>query len=119
MSRRILVVSAVLLIIGMAVLIYADPLARLAFGTSPTGRAFTSNTTQTFTFNNRTITAGPGGLAGGFVGRATGVNTLGSVATLIAIALISVGVVLEFVVIFLWQDRGNPPVRPASGPEGQ
>jgi len=67
MSRKILVLSTVLLIVGVAVLVYADPLARLSlgFGGAP-GRSvsFTVSFTRTFTFNNSTVTVSPG--SGGF-----------------------------------------------------
>ena len=112
MSRRILILSTVLLLAGVVVMLYADPLARLTLGFSPTGSSFVSSVTRTFTFANRTITANPG--AGGFGGAFGGglggraVNTTGTVETLVAIGLIGVGLVLEVMTVFLWQGKPKP-----------
>ena len=124
MSRKILVLSTVLLIVGVAVLIYADPLARLSLGVGGApGRTvgFSVSVTRTFTFNNSTITISPGsgGFAGGFPGGGfvTGrgaTNTNGTIETLVAMAILGVGLVLEVVTIFLWQ--GQPKSAPKPTP---
>jgi hypothetical protein len=104
MSRKILVVSLVLLVVGLGVLVYSDPLARLSFGASRSGfpvTSFTRSTTFTFTGGNFTIPSGglPGrsGLLGG---------TTAEVATLVAIAVVAVGLVLEVLALLMWQ--GGP-----------
>lgn len=127
MSRKILVLSTVLLIAGVAVLIYADPLARLSLGASTTpGRSvsftFTSSITRTITFGNSTITIAPGsgGFTGGFpgggtfvTGRAAATNTNGNIETLVALAVLGVGLVLEVMAIFLWQGQPKPAPQPS------
>lgn len=113
MSRKILVLSAVLLVAAIIVMVYADPLARLSLGQGrPT---FFGNGTRTATFNNSTFVLNPGSFPA-ISGRGSG-NSLGQIATLAAIAMAAVGLVLEFVVIFLWQDEKKPPLQtePAQG----
>jgi len=119
MSRRLLVISTVVLLVGVAILIYADPLARLSFGGTP-GRftgAFTSTFTGTFTrtLGNSTFTVSPG--SGGFPGVGAAVrtgDTNGQVETLIAIALLAVGLVLEVMTIFLWQSKPKEAAPPTA-----
>ena len=111
MSRKILILSAVFLVAAMAIMVYADPLARLSLGQA--GPAFTSNTTRTVTFNNSTFTFNPGSITG-FRGRGA-VNSSGQIETLAAIALAAVGLVLEFVVVFLWQEEKVAPVQAQPG----
>jgi hypothetical protein len=117
-SRRILILSAVMVILGLAALIYVDPLARLSFGATA-GRVFTANSTRTFTggtftFGNRTISVTPGsGVPGAFAAR--GVDSTGMIETLVAVALVAVGIVLEVLVIFLWQGKPTPPSTPGYG----
>ena len=104
----------------MGILVYADPLARLSLGQSGatfTGTTFTGfpgfNGTRTFTINsNFTL---PGGTFPGGVRRAA-VNTDGQIETLVAIAIIAVGIVLEFVAIFLWQGGSKPPSQAVEAP---
>ena len=112
MSRKILVISTVLLLAGVAILIYADPLARLSLGGTVSRISFTGTFTgsfsRTFSFGNSTFTVGPG--SGGFpvgVG-ARAVNTNGQVETLVALAILAVGLVLEVMTIFLWQGKPKP-----------
>jgi len=118
MNRKILILSTVLVVAGLVVLVYADPLARLSLGGGP-GTVFGTNTTRTFTFSNRTITFTPGSGAGGFGG--TGgfvsrtVNTNGQVESLIAIALVAVGLVLEVLFIVLWQGKTASATQPSYG----
>ncbi len=111
MSRKILVISTVLLLAGVGVLIYADPLARLSLGVGPARAAFTGTFTGTFTrtfsFGNSTFTVSPGSggfpVGGGIAARTADTN--GQVETLVAIALLAVGLVLEVMTIFLWQTK--------------
>ena len=118
MNRKILILSTVLVVAGLVVLVYADPLARLSFGGGP-GTFFGSNTTRTFTFSNRTVTFTPGSGAGGFSG--TGgfagrtINSNGQVETLVAIALVAVGLVLEVLFIVLWQGKTTSATQPSYG----
>jgi len=120
MNRKVLVLSTVLVVAGLVVLVYADPLARLSLGGGGgPGAIFGSNTTRTFTFANRTVTftpgSGTGGLGGtgGFVGRT--VDTNGQIETLVAIALVAVGLVLEVIFIVLWQGRTTSATQPSYG----
>ena len=116
MSRRLLIISTVLVVAGIAVLLYADPVARLSLGVGPGARTF-ANTTRTFTFGNgsRTFTFNgtlPFGTGGFTTGPgARGSNSYANVETLVAVALVAVGVVLEVMTIFLWQ--GGKPVQAA------
>ncbi len=111
MSRKILLLSTVLLLAGVALLLYADPLARLSLGVSSPTFSFTSSVTRTFTTGSRTVTFSPGSgnftagsfPTGGLAGRS--VNTNGTIETLVAIALVGVGLVLEVMTIFLWQGQ--------------
>ena len=120
MNRKILILSTFMVVVGLVVLVYADPLARLSFGGGGgPGTFFGSNTTRTFTFSNRTVTFTPGsgtggfGGTGGFVGRT--VNTNGQIETLVAIALVAVGLVLEVLFIVLWQGKTTSAPQPSSG----
>lgn len=118
MSRKILVISTVLLLVGVAVLIYADPLARLSLGVSTSRVSFTSSFTRTFSFANSTFTVGPGsaGFPTGLAG-ARAVDTNGQAETLVALGLLAVGIVLEVMTIFLWQGKPKPaPTTPAPAP---
>lgn len=108
MSRKILVLSAVLIIAAMGLLVYTDPLARLSLGRSPT---FTGlNSTRTFTFGNSSFTFTPGSVPGGL--NRGSADTNGQIETLIAIAVAAVGLILEFVAIFLYQDGNKLSSRP-------
>jgi hypothetical protein len=119
MSRKILILSTVVLLAGMALLIYADPLARLSLGAG-TGRvvSFTSSETRTVTFGSSTFTISPGSggfptggfPAGGLAAGRGAVNTNGQIETLVAVALLGVGLVLEVITIFLWQGRPQKQV---------
>jgi len=120
MNRKILILSTALVIAGLVVLIYADPLARLSFGGGGgAGTFFGSNTTRTFTFSNRTITFTPGSGAGGFSGTGGFVGrtgtTNGQIETLVAIALVAVGLVLEVLFIVLWQGKTTSATQPSYG----
>lgn len=95
----------------MAALVYADPLARLSLGQA--GPTFTGNATRTVTFNNSTFSFTPGSLPSG-TGRRS-VDATGQIETLVAIAVAAVGLVLEFMVIFLWQGERNPPSQTGAG----
>lgn len=104
MSRKLLIISTVLLVAGLAILIYADPVARLSFGPSSPRRTFLNgNTTRIFTGGNFTVPSGT------FTGRGAG-GTVETVATLVAVALLGVGLVFEVLTIFLWKaDHGGSP----------
>ena len=123
MSRRLLVLSAVLMIAAMGILVYADPLARLSLGQSGpafSGTTFTGgvfpgfNSTRTFTFSNSTFTFTPGSIPGGV--RRAAVDTNGQIETLVAIAIAAVAIVLEFVAIFLWQGGNKPSSQAVATP---
>jgi hypothetical protein len=125
MSRKILILSTVVLLAGVALLIYADPLARLSLGTG-TSRvvSFTSSVTRTVTFGSSTFTISPGSggfptggfTAGGLAAGRGAVDTNGQIETLVAVALLGVGLVLEVITIFLWQGRQQKQVpQPTTG----
>jgi hypothetical protein len=109
-----------LLLAGVVLLLYADPLARVSLGVSSSTFSFTS-VTRTFTTGTRTVTFSPGSgnftagsfPAGGFAGRS--VNTNGTIETLVAIGLVGVGLVLEVMTIFLWQGQQKPATPAAAG----
>lgn len=120
LNRTALIFSTVLLVAGVALLVYADPLARLSLSSSaptrfsgtftiPTGSfTFTEGTGFNFTsFTRGTGTGFPGG--GGIT--TSGNATDEQVESLIAVALIGVGLVLEVMTILLWQ--GEPKQAPA------
>lgn len=118
MSRKILVVSLVLLVVGLAVLVYSDPVARLSFGRAGTGFP-TGNTTRTFTFaggtpGNFTISGGTGTRGG-----LAGATTTDRVFTLVALALVAVGVVLEALALFLTQGGKGVPPKEGASPDGK
>ena len=109
MSRKLLIISLVLLVAGLGILLYADPLARLSFGVrAPRSTLFNSTITRSFTFTGGgTFTIPSGALTGRGAG---GGSTIAVIATLGAVALFGVGLVLEVLTIFLWQgDRKEPP----------
>jgi hypothetical protein len=110
MSRKLLILSTVLLLVGVAILVYADPLARLSLGGAPGRITFNNSITRTFTFGNSTVTVPPGSgtfPGGGFVGRVGDTN--GQLETLVALAILAVGIVLEVVTVLLWQSKPKPP----------
>jgi hypothetical protein len=110
LSRKILVLSAVLLVAAMVVLIYADPVARLSLGAArPVGVGSTA--TRTFTFNS-TFTFPSGNFTRTVGGAATDTNS--RVFTLAAIAIAAVGLILEVVAIFLWPAERKPSDQPAA-----
>ena len=116
MSRKLLVLSTVLIVAGLAVLLYADPIARLSFGGGTptrtfTGGAFTFNGSRTFTFNG-TFPTGGAGFTGAPGARAG--NSYANVETLIAMAMVAVGVVLEVMTIFLWEGGRQTQAVPAT-----
>ncbi len=121
LNRMAMALSLALVVAGVALLVYADPLARLSLA-SPTS-SFTGSITNTFTgvrtFGNFTgsgsFTFRTGGLPGG---GGSGVVVLGSTATdeqvesLVAIALIGVGLMLEVTTILLAQSQPTPTPAP-------
>ncbi len=125
MNRTLLLVSVALMVAGVALMVYADPLARLSLPSTTgagTSRSFGLTGTETFTIGSSTVTVGPGGggfgnftgsftRTGGFpTGGVGGPIVSGSNATddqveaLIAVMLIAVGLILEIVTVFLWPE---------------
>ena len=119
-----LLVSVALMVAGVALMVYADPLARLSLPSttgSGASMSFGLTGTETFTIGSNTVTIGPGGggfgnftggftRTGGFPTGGVGTVVSGSNATddqveaLIAIMLIAVGLILEIVTVFLWPE---------------
>ncbi len=124
-----LLVSVVLMVAGVSLMVYADPLARLSLPTSSSpSRSFGLTGTETFTIGTNTVTIGPGGgggfnftgsftRTGGFPGGGvsgpvvSGANaTDEQVEALIAIMLVAVGLILEVVTVFLWPEDSRKVV---------
>lgn len=103
MSRKLLVISLVLLVAGLGILLYADPLARLSFGLQGSRPTFLNSTTiRSFTFTGGNFTFPSGTFTGRGADTGAG-GTFETVATLAAIALFGVGLVLEVLTVILWQ----------------
>ena len=103
MTRKLLVVSLVLLVAGLGLFIYADPLARLTFSGARSTFPITNGTgTFTFTGGNFTIPSGTFTGVRGATGAAGVGGSTESIETLVGIALFAVGLVLEALTILIW-----------------
>lgn len=101
MSRKLLIASALLVLVGLMLILYSSPALRLGLGFSGAlGATFTSGN-RTFTFTGiRNAT----GFAGGqFAGR--GIGALTTLETLVGVGFVSVGLVLEVIIILLYQAK--------------
>jgi hypothetical protein len=120
MSRRLLVVSTMMILGGLLLVAYSDPAVRITLG-GTTGVAFTGTRTFSFTASRTFTFNGTGGFpifngTGGFpTGRAAGgglISTDTRLETFVGVGLLAVGLLLEIFTIFLWQS----PARPTSAP---
>lgn len=117
LSRRLLIVSTVLVLGGLLLLAYSDPAVRVNLGGATGGsttftftgnRTFNPNVTRIFTFN------GTGGLPTGGLSRGGVTSTDTQIETYVGLGLLSVGLLLEVFTIFLWQGPAKPTAEPAT-----
>jgi hypothetical protein len=120
MSRKLLILSTIIILAGLLLMAYSDPAVTVALGGStgiPTSftatgtRTFTLNFTRSFTFN------GTGGFPTGRLGAAGAgnvvvVSTNSRIETFVGVGLLAVGILLEVFTLFLWQSPPQPPKAP-------
>ncbi|HXW37536.1 MAG TPA: hypothetical protein VEJ36_06530 [Nitrososphaerales archaeon] len=117
MSRTLLVLSTILVVVGLLVVLYADPVIRPATPrTGPGGLFGGGNSTRSTTFTF------PGGFGNFTFSRTfTGIASGSSVAVItndsklesyLGFGLIAVGILLEVFSIFLWQTPAPAPAKP-------
>ena len=109
MVKKLLICSVVMVVAGLALIIFSDPQFRLIFSTSgtsgfPTTRSFTFNgTIPTGGFNRTTFPGAGGGAA--FRGIGSSFNATAIIESLVGTGLIGVGVVLVLIDMFLGSSK--------------
>ena len=119
MSRRLLILSTVIVLGGLLLMAYSDPAVTVALGGStgvPTSFTFSGTRTVSFNFSRSFTINGTGGFP---TGRLTGagadnvvvVSTNTRVETFVGVGLLAVGILLEVFTLFLWQSPQRRPRR--------